>query len=131
MGETAPTILLVEDDSIVRELLRKFLERSHFTVLQAEDGAEGLVIAREQHPQAIVCDNVMPKMTGVEMFRALRGSTETQSIPVVFSTAFAKPCEEIARGDRNTRVLQKPFLLSELVHAVQFFTGVSPQAAPV
>ena len=112
------TVLLVEDEPTIRELLKRFLERANFNVLQAADGVEGLVTARAQRPDVIILDNVMPRMTGVEMFQALRASAETCCIPVLFATAFAKRCEEVVKGDANARVFQKPFLLSELITAL-------------
>lgn len=122
VNRSAPTILLVEDEAVIRELLKRCLDRSNFTVLLAGDGVEGLTMARECRPDLIILDNVMPNMTGVEMFQALRASAETRFIPVVFATAFAKCCEAVIAQDKNARIVQKPFLLSELIGCVRSLT---------
>ena len=77
------TILVVDDDEGVRELLSFELKPYGVRVLQAADGAAGLRIAREEKPDAILLDVLMPNLDGWQTLRALKDDLETREIPVV------------------------------------------------
>jgi two-component system phosphate regulon response regulator PhoB len=131
MQFSKPTVLLVEDEAVIRDLLRKFFERSNFAVLEAADGLEGLALAKERRPSVIITDQKMPNMSGVEMLKELRAYEETRSIPVVLATAYGKPCEDLVRHDIRTTVVPKPFLLSELLETVRSLAMVSGNSSGV
>jgi CheY-like chemotaxis protein len=77
-------VLLVADDKFLRGACEASLRQRGFLVVTATDGEEGLRLAREvPHPDVVLLDLVMPKMSGIEVLRALKGDAETRVIPVV------------------------------------------------
>jgi len=84
-------ILVIEDNAANLELVRYLLTFSGYTVLQATDGEQGLALARQEHPDLIVCDLQMPIVDGYQVLAQLRQHAETAGIPVVAVTAFSMP----------------------------------------
>jgi len=76
-------ILLIEDDQFLRKACEVSLKKRGFTVLTAVDGEAGLRKAREETPDIILMDMLMPKMSGIEALEALKKDTQTRGIPVV------------------------------------------------
>lgn len=73
MSRVSPsTILLVEDELTVREVVRKYLERDHFRVIEATNGAEALRLINQCHPNLIVLDIMLPEVDGFDVIRTLR-----------------------------------------------------------
>src|SRR5215471_13032563 len=83
MQDNARRVLLAEDDRFLRKAAGAMLRRQGFTVLTAEDGEEALRIAREENPNLILLDLIMPKLQGFEVLKALKSNPETAPIPVV------------------------------------------------
>lgn len=81
-----PKILVVEDNEEVRLFVKSVFTRQ-YVVLEAENGKEGLRIAREEMPDMIVSDVMMPEMDGISMCRKLKSKIETSHIPVILLTA--------------------------------------------
>jgi two-component system phosphate regulon response regulator PhoB len=82
--DTAPKrILLVEDDRFLRRACEASLRQRGLTVTTAADGEEGLRLARSDRPDLILLDMLMPKLSGLEVLRALRGDAETRNVPVL------------------------------------------------
>jgi len=77
------TVLVVDDQELVRSAMAAALERDGYCVLQANNGAEGLKLATTQLPHLIVSDTVMPHRSGDEMFRGLQNNPRTRKIPVI------------------------------------------------
>ncbi len=88
------TILVVDDQEMVRAAIRAALERDGYQVLEATNGAEGLKEALNQLPHLIVADTVMPRLTGDEMFRNLQANERTRKIPVIGLSSRSTPEEE-------------------------------------
>lgn len=88
----ADRLLVIDDSKEARDFLEEFLVFQGYTVLTAKDGAEGLHRALHEHPDVILVDMQMPKMTGLEVIKAL--NREGRGIPVIFLTAFGS--EELA-----------------------------------
>jgi CheY-like chemotaxis protein len=80
-------ILIIEDNEMNRILERDLLEQAGLEVLEAADGASGLILARSRRPDAIVLDLRLPDMLGIELAKILRQEKETAAIPVIFVTA--------------------------------------------
>ena len=76
-------ILLVEDDRFLRRACEASLRQRGLTVTTAADGEEGLRLARSERPDLILLDMLMPKLSGLEVLRALRGDDATRSVPVL------------------------------------------------
>ncbi|OFW31954.1 MAG: hypothetical protein A3G76_04165 [Acidobacteria bacterium RIFCSPLOWO2_12_FULL_65_11] len=83
MGVSGKRILVVDDDQFLRRACEVGLRRQGFTVVTAADGAEGLRLARTEPPDLILLDILMPKMSGIEVLRALKADEGTRSIPVL------------------------------------------------
>lgn len=84
------TVLLIEDDLFIREVYEHHLENAGFGVIGAGDGAEGLKLAMEKHPDIILLDIMLPKIHGIEVLRKLKADVDTKSIPVVMLTNLAQ-----------------------------------------
>jgi CheY-like chemotaxis protein len=84
-----PTILLVEDNEMNRDMLSRRLERKGYRVIAAKDGAEGYYLARSQSPDIILMDISLPVMNGWEVTRRLKSDGATSDIPIIALTAHA------------------------------------------
>ena len=80
---TRPRVLLVEDDRFLRRACEASLRRHGFDVVSAVDGEEGLRLARAEPPALLLLDMLMPKLTGLDVLRALRGDAATREVPVL------------------------------------------------
>lgn len=80
------TILVVDDDQTVREVMQRFLAREGFSVVTADGGLEGLRLARALHPAAITLDVMMPDLDGWMVLAAIKGDPELADIPVILMT---------------------------------------------
>jgi signal transduction histidine kinase/CheY-like chemotaxis protein/putative methionine-R-sulfoxide reductase with GAF domain len=107
-GRRAGRLLIVEDDSAARALIRQALEREGWTVDEADNGRAGLERVAVSPPDAIVLDLMMPEMDGFEFLEALRGQRSQRDIPVVVVTALDLTEDDRRRLDGGVRrVLQK------------------------
>ena len=115
-----PTVLVVEDDTDIRELLRYNLEQEGFMVEQAGDGAEALRLIERRLPELLILDLMLPGMPGLELCRKLRNTPTTSALPILILTA---------RGEEVDRVLGlemgaddyvvKPFSRRELLARIK------------
>src|SRR5688572_25903183 len=81
------TILVVEDEASMRKLLVRVLQQAGYSVIEAENGKDGLQLALTQHPSIVLTDNFMPLMNGVDMLAAIRKDTTWGStVPAVLMT---------------------------------------------
>jgi GAF domain-containing protein/DNA-binding response OmpR family regulator len=83
---TAGTVLVIDDDATVRDLMERFLDKEGFRVVTAAGGQEGLRLARELRPDAITLDVMMPAMDGWAVLSALKSDHELSDIPVIMLT---------------------------------------------
>ena len=84
--ETAPLVLVIDDDPSVHDLMERHLAQEGFHMAAAQNGEDGLRLARTHHPALITLDVMMPKMDGWAVLRALKNDPETADIPVVMLT---------------------------------------------
>lgn len=91
----APTVLLVDDEPDLVELLEYALKKEGIEVITAFDGAEGLRKARESHPDLIVVDIMMPRIDGVELTHRLREEAQLRLTPIMMLTARGEEDDEI------------------------------------
>ena len=120
-------ILIVEDSPVQTELLRRALEAAGFRVIAAADGAQGLALAKKEHPAAIVTDVNMPVMDGFEMCEAIRSDESLDPTPIIILTMLTEP-EDLIRG-LNSGVdgyLTKPYDVSTLVSRLQSLLSEPP-----
>lgn len=91
------TILIVEDEEAQSQVLRDFLNNKGYNTLQAADGREGLKTALQSHPDAILLDVRMPKMSGMEMMKKLREDPWGAKVPIVILSNYDVSDNDIAR----------------------------------
>ncbi len=116
------TVLIVDDEAEIVELLSMVLEGDGVTLLAAYNGEEALAVVREEHPHLVLTDVMMPRLDGREVCRRLREDPATSDIVVILMTA--------ARGlDLSTcdahHVINKPFEIDSVAGTVQdYLAGV-------
>ena len=81
------TILLADDEAHLRTLVRTTLDQPGYRILESEDGATALALARSERPDVVVLDWMMPNMTGIEVLTALRRDAATARLPIILLTA--------------------------------------------
>lgn len=114
------SILLVDDEPHVLEVLRVTLEDLGFSLLEAGDGPKALSLAQSERPDLVILDVMLPSMSGLEVCKALREGNGGEKIPVILLTARSGEDDERAGYDAGAdRYLTKPFspltLLAEVV----------------
>jgi DNA-binding response OmpR family regulator len=113
----AATVLVVEDEQKLRELVRSYLERAGFTVLSTGSGAEAITMAADASPDLVVLDLGLPDVPGETVARELRAAA---AVPIVMLTAKAAEEERIAGLELGADdYVTKPFSPRELVLRVQ------------
>jgi two-component system, OmpR family, phosphate regulon response regulator PhoB len=114
------TILLVEDDPDIRELVAYKLTRGGFEVIEAADGPAALHAARERRPDAVVLDIQLPRLSGIEVCRQLRAAPATATVPIIMLTGAVR-LQELEQADAAgaTDYLVKPFSPRELQRRVE------------
>jgi two-component system phosphate regulon response regulator PhoB len=114
------TILLVEDDPDIRELVAYKLTRAGLQVIEAADGLAALHAARERPPDAVVLDIRLPRLSGIEVCRELRAAPATAAVPIIMLTGAVRLQElEHAYAAGATDYLVKPFSPRELQRRVE------------
>ncbi len=122
------TILVIDDDVKVRDLLSRILTKDGYRVITAEDGNEGLRLAETQRPDAITLDVVMPGgKDGWEVLQTLKESPVTHSIPVIMVSVMAEPEHEHALALEVEDYLVKPIDVDRLSRVIARVTHQVPQ----
>ena len=83
-------VLVVDDDADIRMLNKSIVEESGYTSIEAADGQEGLKMAKNENPDLIILDVLMPKQSGVRMYRELVTDKSLKSIPIILLSGIAK-----------------------------------------
>ena len=124
LDRVAATILVVDDDPVILQLLQVNFEMEGFTVITAADGQEGVERTRADRPDIVVSDVMMPRMTGLELVAELKADPETAKIPVLLLTAKAQQADISAGLDQGADdYVTKPFEPLELVDRVNRLLG--------
>lgn len=127
-----PKVLLVEDDSNLREIYGAPLEAEGYEVVSASDGEEGLAVAVRERPDLIVSDVMMPKISGFDMLDILRSTPETKDVKIIVMTALSQD-EDRKRGEElgaDRYVVKSQVTLDDFVGIVKDVLG-DTTAAPV
>ena len=117
------TVLLVEDDEAVRQLVRVTLEMNDYEVVEAKDGLEGLLLLDLHRPDAVVLDLMMPDVGGERMLAQLRATPETKKTPVVIITGKPEVAPEVIGLVGKENFFPKPFDPDALIDRVQGLLG--------
>ena len=116
--EAKKTVLIVEDEKNIVDIVRFNLQREGYDTLEAYDGEAGLALARERKPDLILLDVMMPKMMGFDVCRTLRG--EGDNVPVIILTAREEEEDKILGLEIGADdYITKPFSMRELMARVK------------
>jgi len=116
-GVTPASVLVIDDDPVVRRFLVDSLEVLGYRVEEAEDGPTGLEVLEAKAPDVLIVDFAMPGMNGAEVVRLARA--RRHDLPIVFSTGYSDTAAVESAAGQNVRVLRKPFKVAELQRAVE------------
>ena len=114
---TRPTILVVDDEPAIAEMLQDLLEYEGYQVVTAGNGHDGLAWVAQVRPQLVLSDVMMPGLDGRAFCRALHADPSTRAIPVVLMSAAAAP--EAQEGCPYAAFLRKPFDLATCVGLIR------------
>lgn len=114
------SILLVDDDPNLRDMLRQMLEMGGFAVTEAEDGLDALEKLEEITPDVLVLDVMMPNLDGVSLCKQLRSDAEFMSLPIIMLSGKTqhRAVEEGMAAGANC-YLCKPITVDELIRSVR------------
>jgi two-component system response regulator VicR len=119
------TILCIEDEEEMIDLIRLILSRRGFEVRGANGGKEGLEIIRKERPELVLLDLMMPDMDGWEVYQQMKADEATRNIPVIVVTAKAQSIDKVL-GLHIAKVddyISKPFSPQELLNSVDNVLG--------
>jgi PleD family two-component response regulator len=89
MGGAMPTVFVIEDSKLLRAMIQRLLGKAGYSVVSAAGGEEGLRIVRDQKPDLVLLDMLLPKLGGEEVLRHLKLDAETAGVPVVVLTSLS------------------------------------------
>lgn len=125
------TVLVVDDQDLVRSAAVAALKRQGYNLLEATNGADGLKVALQSKPHLIIADTVMPRMDGYEMFRAIQNNAGIKNIPVIALSSKSSAEEEAKLLDMGYfDFIAKPInpirLVARVKHALRIVHGNTP-----
>lgn len=125
----AQTILVIDDDDLIRKLVEQFLEGNGYTVITAPDGPAGVEIFEHENPALVVLDVAMPGMSGFETARRMRVIEKRDNrdrTPVILLTAYARSFFKSAGESADIdSFLTKPVPLEQLIGTIQKFLSTN------
>lgn len=120
-------VLLIDDNQDIRDLMRMMLEKTGLTVFEAEDGAKGLIKAREIKPDLILLDVMMPGLSGFQVLEQIREEKGSQlrEVPILMITAKSQS-EDVDRALSlgATGYIVKPFRQVKFIEKVNSLLGI-------
>ena len=120
MADVKRRVLVVDDEPNIAKIVKKQLEVSGYDVIVAGDGEMALTKVREEHPEVILLDVMLPKRNGYEVLGILKQDEQLKHIPVMMLTARAQQQDQQTSLEHGADAyLAKPFQLEELVEQVQ------------
>lgn len=116
----AHKILVIDDSNVIRNMVRDMLPKGNFEVLEAKDGVQGLNLIRQERPNLIMLDFLLPRMSGWEVFQQIQASHELQAIPLVLMSGRKEEVtEKLQEPFEFFEFVQKPFDQKELIDAIK------------
>jgi two-component system phosphate regulon response regulator PhoB len=120
MNVLPPCILLIEDEAAQREVLSYNLEAEGYRVVQAASGDEGLLLIREEMPDVIVLDWMLPGVSGIEVCRQIKSVSATKTIPVIMLSARSEEVDKVRGLETGADdYVSKPYSVKELMARVR------------
>jgi len=115
-----PYVLVMEDEDALATLLSYNLEKEGYRVVVASDGEEGMLQIDERLPDLVLLDWMLPKLSGIEVCRRIRGKSETRNLPIIMLTARGEESDRIRGLDTGADdYLTKPFSMTELTARIR------------
>ena len=115
-----PYILVMEDEDALATLLQYNLEKEGYDVAVAADGEEGMLQIDERTPDLILLDWMLPKVSGIEVCRRVRGRAETRNLPIIMLTARGEETDRVRGLDTGADdYMTKPFSMTELTARIR------------
>ena len=109
-------ILVVDDEAAQREIIVYNLEAAGFEVMSADNGEDAVLMVQEEHPNVVVLDWMMPKLSGLEVCRQLRSNKETKEIPIILLSARSEDVDKVRGLEIGADdYVSKPFSVVELM----------------
>ena len=131
MNKTQPVVLVVEDETAIRDMIAFALERADMKVRSAANAHEALLSINEQRPDIILMDWMMPGVSGLQLTRRLRKDLYTQEIPIIMLTARVREDDKVAGLEAGTDdYIIKPFSPRELIARIRAVLRRSSPADP-
>jgi len=113
-------ILVIDDSKVIRNTVRDMLPKGNFEVLEAKDGVEGLNLIQQEHPNLIMLDFLLPKMSGWEVYQQIQAHRDLQCIPLVLMSGRKEEVtEKIPEPFSRFAFIEKPFEQKDLVGAIK------------
>ena len=114
-------ILIVEDDSSFRNVLKNKIVHEGFSVLVAKDGEEGLEITIKEKPNLILLDVIMPKMNGIKMLKKLREDSWGKTVPVLLLSNDDDPehIRETLKDDASDYLIKSDWKLEDIIKKIK------------
>ena len=116
------TILIVEDEQPVRDMLAMLLEEDGYDVLQAIHGQQALMLVDAHRPDLVISDVMMPVLDGIELCRRLKSNQRTEGIPIILMTSAARQAALTAKPDG---FIEKPFQIAAVESLVNELLGAA------
>lgn len=115
-AHSQPCVLVVEDESAQREVLKYNLEAEGFDVVMAENGDEAMLLVAEENPDLIVLDWMLPNVSGIEVCRRVKANPETRSIPIIMLSARSEETDRVRGLETGADdYVVKPYSVVELM----------------
>ena len=117
------TVLVIDDEAPIAELLVDIIEEKGHIALQASNGVEGLTLARQRRPDLIISDVMMPLLDGYALLRALRSEPELAHTAVVLVSAAFPRDGKLQSNPPADEYLRKPFDIAAIEHLLENLPG--------
>jgi two-component system cell cycle response regulator DivK len=122
MRVSSKTILHIEDNEFNLKIIRQLLSRSSYRLIEANDGEQGLAMARSELPDLILMDIQLPKLSGLDATRQLRADPRTAAIPIIVITSFALSGDsEKAKEAGASAYVAKPYSPRHMIELIRKF----------
>ncbi len=113
-------ILVIDDSNVIRNMVRDMLPKGNFEVLEAKDGVQGLNLIRQERPNLIMLDFLLPRLSGWEVYQQIQIQQDLQAIPLVLMSGRKEEVtEKLQEPFEFFEFVQKPFDQKELIDAIK------------
>ena len=119
--KTNKKVLIIEDEATLQKALQEVLVAEGYDILSALDGSRGLEMAREENPDLILLDIILPKMDGFEVLKELKSEEKTESIPVIILTNLSdiSDIQKALDLGATTYLVKADFSLEDVIKKVE------------